>query len=131
LLSRFIDWRRIMGYILVIHDDTEDLGTLRLFLSVFDYDVKVSSNWEEASALFDGDLNCDLIITKAKMNEIYGYDFARHVRNSPRPDIPILAIGSAENDIDPTHFNSVLETPFKLKILGDAVASFMPQTPKT
>ena len=115
-----------MGYILVIHDNEEDLKNIRLFLTLSGYKIEASSSWEQARILFDGDPSCDLVITKVKMNETNGNDIANYIRNSQKTQIPVLAIGGTGDIIDRNLFNSVLLTPFKLKVLGETVATFLP-----
>ena len=117
-----------MGYILVIHDNEEDLENIRLFLTLSGYNIEASSSWEQARSLFHRDPSCDLVITKMKMNETNGNDIANYIRNSQKTQIPILAIGGTGNNIDRNLFNSVLMTPVKLKFLGETVASFLPPT---
>jgi len=112
-----------MGYILVIYDDAEDFENVRLFLTFCGYKIEACSDWEEARSLFESDLNCDLVIAKAKIGETNGNDIARYVRNSRKSQTPIMAIGGPEDNIDPNLFSSVLTTPLKLKVLEENVAS--------
>ena len=116
----------VVGYILVIHDNEEDLENIRLFLTLSGYNIEASSSWEQARSLFHRDPSCDLVITKMKMNETNGNDIANYIRNSQKTQIPILAIGGTGDNIDRNLFNSVLITPFKLKVFGETVASFVP-----
>lgn len=116
----------MMGYVLVVYDNVEDLKTVRLFLHVSGYDAKAFASWEEAREAFDGDPGCDLVIAKAKIGEVTASDIAQYIRNSRIPQTPIIAINSAGDDIDPDLFNSVLTPPFALKILGETVSSFVP-----
>ena len=118
----------VVGYILVIHDNEEDLENIRLFLTLSGYNIEASSSWEQARRLFDRDPSCDLVIAKMKMKETNGNDIANYIRNSQKTQIPILAIGGTGNNIDRNLFNSVLMTPVKLKFLGETVASFLPPT---
>jgi hypothetical protein len=60
-----------------------------------------------------------------KMRDFNGNDIAQYVRNSPKPQTPIVVIGSTADIIDRNLFNSVLMTPCKLKDLGETVYSFM------
>ena len=115
-----------MGYILVIYDNKRDLEKIRLLFTVFGYNIKAFSSWEEARCLFDEDLSCDLAITKVKMREANGNDIAYYIKNSQKAKIPILAIGNAEDNIFRDLFTSVLIKPFKLKVLRENVASFLP-----
>jgi CheY-like chemotaxis protein len=115
-----------MAYILVLDDNKEDLDTIRKYLSFCGYRVEVACNGEEGCNLFNGDPDCGLVVTKMKMSDFSGNDIAQHVRNSPKPQTPIVAIGSTGDIIDRNLFNSVLMTPYKLKDLRETVYSFMP-----
>jgi len=83
-----------MGYILVAYDDMDDLNNIRVFLNVSGYNVRCFSSWEEARSLFDGDHNCDLVITKFRIRDVTGADIVRYIRNSQSPHVPIMAINS-------------------------------------
>ena len=114
-----------MAYILVLKDNEENLDTIRKYLSFCGYRVEVASNIEEGRNLFDGGLDCGLVITKMKMRDFNGNGIAQYVRNSPKPQTPIVAIGSTGDIIDRNLFNSVLMTPCKLKDLRETGYSFM------
>lgn len=116
-----------MGYILVVHDNEEDLENIRMYLSFLGYMVEAACHGQEGCNLFDGSLECDLVITKVKMREINGNNIAQYIRNSQRPHTPIVAIASTGDNIDRNSFKSVLMTPLKLKVLGETVASFVPR----
>jgi CheY-like chemotaxis protein len=113
-----------MGYILLVDDNATDRENIDLLLGVSNYRIEAFSSWEAARSLFDTDHDCDLVITRVKMSEIHGNDIAQYVRNSLRPQTPILGMSSPGDNIDRNLFNSVLEIPFKLGVLKDSVASF-------
>jgi CheY-like chemotaxis protein len=119
----------MMGYVLVVYDNLEDLNNVRLFLHVSGYDAKAFSSWEEARKAFDGDSSCDLVITKARISGVTASDIAEYIKNSRIPQTPIIAINSAGDDIDPGLFNSILTPPFALKVLGEEVSSFVAPKP--
>jgi DNA-binding response OmpR family regulator len=112
-------------YILVLDDDEEDLDMVRRYLSFLGYRVETACDAEEGCNLFDSDLDCGLVVTKMKVRDINGNDIAQYIRNSQRPQTPIIAIGRTGDNIDRSLFNSVLMTPCKLKLLGETVSSFM------
>ena len=116
----------VMGYILVLDDNEEDLDVTQKYLSILDYKVEGAYSGEEGCRLFGRDQDCGLVITTMKLGNINGNDIARCIRNSTKPLTPIIAIGDTGDTIDQNLFNSVLMMPFKLKALGESVSSLMP-----
>lgn len=53
-----------MGYILIVHDEGEELELLKMYLSFHHYRIQAAYNVKEACSFFDKHFNCDLIITE-------------------------------------------------------------------
>ena len=115
-----------MARILVIPDDDtvhQNLDMVRTYLSVCKWEVRVFRGLEEARIYFEEDgAVCDLVVAMGKTN---GSDIARFIRHSQRPRVRVLAICGQGENIDPTLFDSSLIMPFKLRLLGETVASLM------
>jgi CheY-like chemotaxis protein len=91
------------------------------------YKVEVASNGRDAVRLFDRDrIEVDLVVTDINMPDMSGNDVARHIRNSPKPETPIIAITGTVGEIDdPNLFNTILNKPFKLSALGKVIRLFL------
>jgi CheY-like chemotaxis protein len=119
-------WRSSVKQILVIDDDLWILKSMQLFLTHLGYKVKVAGNGREGLSLFSDGFHFDLVITDIKMPAIDGNDVARCVRNSDKPDTPVVAITGFANDVNRGLFNLIIEKPFKLDALAEAITSLMP-----
>ena len=111
-----------MKNILVIEDDNANLELICHFLELLGYKVNAACNGLEGVELFNSGLKLDLIITDIMLPKFSGNDFARFIRNSGMPSIPIIGIAGGADNIDQDAFNSILTKPFKLKELEEAVA---------
>jgi CheY-like chemotaxis protein len=115
-----------MRQILVVDDDHWILKAMQQFLTHLGYKVKVAGNGQEALSLFSNGFQFDLVITDIKMPGIDGNDVARCIRNSDKPDTPVVAITGFANDVNRELFNLIVEKPFKLSALAEAITSLMP-----
>ena len=107
-----------MNYILVVDDEKIIADVIKDTLEHFGYKVAVACNGEEGLEYFNSH-RFKLVITDIIMPVMDGIELARSIRNSAKPDIPIIAITGffGKNDIEMDLFNSVISKPFKLPIL--------------
>ena len=113
-----------MVNILVIDDDADVLNSVSKMLSHMGYKVKVAHNGDEGVALLGNGQRFDCVITDINMPGMNGYDVAKYIRESGRPDIPVIAItGCSESDNVDELFAASLLKPFRLKTLIDLVVS--------
>jgi len=112
-----------MGNILVIEDQEGLLKFLRETLLLMGYDVKTAHDGEEGIELFDNREDFNLVITDIRMPRKDGNAVARHIRNSRKPDTPIVAITGFGEDIEKGLFNVSLLKPFKVQALMGAIES--------
>jgi CheY-like chemotaxis protein len=112
-----------MGNILVIEDQEGLLKFLRETLLLMGYDVKTAHDGEEGIELFDNREDFNLVITDIRMPRKDGNAVAKHIRNSHKPDTPIVAITGFGEDIEKGLFNVSLLKPFKVQALVGAIES--------
>ena len=106
-----------MDNILVIDDDSWVLNSVRRFLQHAGYEVTTASSGQEGITLIGSGYEYDLVITDIRMPGISGNELADHIRSSDWADVPIIAITGYHGDVDKELFDSILQKPFKLKIL--------------
>ena len=112
-----------MGNILVTEDQEGLLKFLRETLLLMGYDVKTAHDGEEGIELFDNREDFNLVITDIRMPRKDGNAVAKHIRNSRKPDTPIVAITGFGEDIEKGLFNVSLLKPFKVQALMGAIES--------
>jgi two-component system cell cycle sensor histidine kinase/response regulator CckA len=111
-----------MARLLLIDDEEEILNSLSKALSFLGYSVKVALDGEQGIRLFDQGGSFDCVVTGIHMPRMSGNEVARYIRNSLKPDTPVVAMtGSEEEAIDKEFFNSYLIKPFRLKSLIDLI----------
>jgi len=105
-----------MACILLIDDDCQIVTALSQALRHMGFEVQTACDGDEGIELIDSGYQYDLVIT----------DIAKHIRESNRPDIPIVAItGFDDSAIDRELFNSLLMKPFSLDALFHVVRLFL------
>ena len=115
-----------MKYILAIDDDEKILFALHECIADLGYGVKVAHNGEEGLKLFKYKYNFDMVITDINMPLLDGNEVAKHIKDSDKSDIPIIAItGSYADIINPDLFSIILLKPFSLSILKQAIRRFI------
>lgn len=110
-----------MKSILIVDDEGGIQEILAAFLKESGYQVHVVGNGKEALDYIQKVQDIDLIVSDIRMPVMGGNDLAKRVR-SMKPDLPIIGITGSNWDFDPKLFDIVLEKPFNLKDLADAVA---------
>ena len=106
---------------LVIDDQDAVLGFLHMFLVYLGYEVKTAHDGKEGIDIFDSDRELDLVITDIRMPGMDGSAVARHIRNSDRPDMPIIAISGFANEAESELFNFLIKKPFQIQTLADVI----------
>ncbi|MEW6672850.1 MAG: response regulator [Thermodesulfobacteriota bacterium] len=118
-----------MDHILVVDDEKSVRDVIKDALEYYGYQVTLAHNGKEGLEHFNNGDGIKLIITDIKMPIMDGIKFARSIRNSANPNIPIIAITAfpGNKDIDRDLFNSVIGKPFNLpslaKIIGQHLES--------
>jgi DNA-binding response OmpR family regulator len=112
-----------MDNILVIEDQDGLLNFLRETLTLMGYQVKIARDGEEGIKLFNNREDFDVVITDICMPRKDGNAVAKHIRNSDKPETPIVAITGFSDSIEKELFDISLLKPFKVKALLDAIRS--------
>jgi CheY-like chemotaxis protein len=89
-----------MARVLVIDDESLILNFLRDILIRLGYEVKIAHDGKEGIDVFNTDHELDLVITDIRMPRMDGNAVARHIRNSDRPDMPIIAISGFAHEAE-------------------------------
>ena len=110
-----------MPEVLVIDDHNEILNILRFILIKMGYEVKIARDGKEGIEVFDSERNLDLVITDIRMPRMDGNAVARHIRNSDRPDIPIIAVSGFANEVENGMFNFLITKPFGIQDLSEVI----------
>ena len=112
-----------MSTILVIDDEKGILQLIRQALTRFGHKVETAVNGQEGIEKFD-DGNFDIVITDIRMPGVDGNGVVKHIRNSDRQSIPVIAISGTPWQSEANNFDMVLPKPFALKTLVDSIGSF-------
>ncbi len=112
-----------MSTILVIDDEKGILKLIRQALTRHGHKVETAVDGQEGIEKFD-DGNFDIVITDIRMPGVDGNDVVKHIRNSTRQDIPVIAISGTPWLLEAKNFDMVLPKPFPLNKLVDSIRSF-------
>jgi CheY-like chemotaxis protein len=112
-----------MSTILVIDDEKGILQLLYQALTRFGHKVETAVNGQEGIEKFD-DGNFDIVITDIRMPGVDGNGVVKHIRNSNRQSIPVIAISGTPWQSEAKNFDMILPKPFPLKKLVDSIKSF-------
>jgi CheY-like chemotaxis protein len=112
-----------MDHILVVDDEKTIRDLLKDAMEYYGYKVTVACNGQEGLEYFNNSHGFKLVITDIMMPIMDGIEFARSIRNSANPDIPIIAITAflVAKNIEKGLFNSVIGKPFNLKSLVEII----------
>lgn len=108
-----------MRQVLIIDDEDDIIGFLDQFLSSLGYEVTAANSGEEGIDIFDNGPDYDLAITDINLLGMDGNAVAKHIKNSGKADVPILAMSGYDEEPDRQLFNFSLHKPFSLKALAD------------
>ena len=112
-----------MSTILVIDDEKGILKLIRQALTRHGHKVETAVNGQEGIEKFD-DGNFDIVITDIRMPGVDGNDVVKHIRNSTRQSIPVIAISGTPWQLEAKNFDMVLPKPFPMNKLVDSIQSF-------
>jgi CheY-like chemotaxis protein len=112
-----------MSTILVIDDEKGILQLIYQALTRFGYKVETAVNGQEGIKKFDGG-HFDMVITDIRMPGVDGNGVAKHIRNSNRQSIPVIAISGTPWQSEAKNFDMILPKPFPLNKLVDSIRSF-------
>ena len=119
-----------MRRILAIDDEEQILDFIDRVMTHFGYDVMLASDGTEGVEMLSNGHRFDLVLTDIGMPGMNGYLVAEHVRNSERPETPVVAItGQDSQAIDRDLFNFVLMKPFRMEALVDVVKLLTKEKP--
>ena len=112
-----------MDHILVVDDEQAIRDVLKDALACFGYRVTVACDGQEGLEYFNNSNGFKLVLTDIKMPIMDGIELARSIRNSAKPDIPIIAITAffASQDLEKGLFNAVMGKPFNLVSLAEII----------
>ena len=115
-----------MNYILFVDDEELIRNVIKDAMEHFGYKAVVACNGEEGFKYFNSQ-RFNLVITDIKMPIMDGIEFARSIRNSDRPDTPIIAITAHLGNIGIERglFNSIIGKPFNLKSLEKCIGQHL------
>ena len=106
-----------MQNILIIDDEDIIVALLQEYFSHLGYSVVTAKDGSEGIEIFNSSPNFDLVITDINMPGINGNAVAKCIRNSPRPEVPIVGMSGQNDKADGDLFNSMVMKPFNLNEL--------------
>ncbi len=109
-----------MSLILIIDDEKAILEMLKRAFGKFGFDVETAISGEEGIEKFDRG-NFDTVITDILMPGVDGISVLNHIRASRCPATPVIGISGTPWLLKNEKFDVVLDKPFLLKDLVDAV----------
>ena len=111
----------VMQRVLIIDDEDNIIGLLQEYFSHLGYTVMSARNGKEGIELFSGELNFALVITDITLPGMDGNAIAQFIRNSQRPELPIVGMSGYNDKADSELFDFTLAKPFSLKELMTVV----------
>ncbi len=109
-----------MPHILVIDDEKPILDLVRLVLTRAGFKVEIAPDGQEGINKFDA--GCfDLVIIDILMPGVNGNSVVKHIRNSHRPDTPIIGFSGTPWLCENSEFDTVFAKLFPLKDLVNSV----------
>ena len=118
-----------MSTVLVIDDEKGILQIMRQALTKFGHNVETAADGQEGIRKFD-DGSFDIVITDIRMPGIDGNGVVKHIRNSDKQSIPVIAISGTPWLMESNAFDMVLAKPFPLKKLVESIGSLVPVPPR-
>jgi CheY-like chemotaxis protein len=118
-----------MSTVLVIDDEKGILQIMRQALTKFGHNVETAADGQEGIRKFD-DGSFDIVITDIRMPGIDGNGVVKHIRNSDKQSIPVIAISGTPWLMESNAFDMVLAKPFPLKKLVESIGSLVTVPPR-
>jgi len=110
-----------MGRILVVENEADIREILVAFLNESGYKAHVVENGRDALKYIKKFRDIDLIISDIRMPVMGGNDLARNIR-SLNSRLAIIGITGSHWECEPDLFDTILDKPFHLIELAEAVA---------
>ena len=116
-----------MVHILVVDDEESARFVIKDILEDYGYKVTVASNGQEGLEYFNNGNNFKLVITDIMMPKMDGIELTRYIRNSDKPNTPIIGITAyiGNKDIDENLFNSIVSKPFNMTSLAKIISKHL------
>ena len=102
--------------VLVIEDEKEIRELLDGALTVAGFNVEVASNGHEGIERYI-ESYFDVVITDGEMPHLSGNDVLNYIRQSSRPETPVIGISATPWMLSGQGFDAVISKPFSLKSL--------------
>jgi len=118
-----------MSTVLVIDDEKGILQIIRQALTKFGHHVETAADGQEGIRKFD-DGSFDIVITDIRMPGIDGNGVVKHIRNSEKQSIPVIAISGTPWLMESNAFDMVLAKPFPLQKLVESIGSLVAMPPR-
>jgi len=109
-----------MCNVLVIDDERMISDVLQQALTIYGYNVETASGGSDGLRMFDAG-SFDLVITDIRMPDIDGIEIARCIRNSEKPQTPIIGMSGTPWLMKGNGFDSTIPKPFSIQTLMDTV----------
>ena len=116
-----------MDHILVVEDEKSVRDILKAAMEYYGYKVTAACDGQEGLEYFNNGGGFKLVITDINMPVMDGIELARSIRNSARPNIPIIAITGfvVDKKTERDLFNSVIGKPFDLASLEKVISQLL------
>ena len=111
-----------MCRVLIIDDEEAICRLLIHALSKNGIGSELATSGPEGLAKFERE-HFDIVITDMLMPGMNGDRIAHRIRNSDKPDTPVICISGTPWLLDAEVFDVVLEKPFSIQMLVDAVGA--------
>ncbi len=112
--------------ILIIDDNKIVRKFLKTLLIKFGNKIETAADGREGIQMFDDNF-FDLVTTDLSMPEIDGNGVARYIRNSDRPNTPIIGISGTPWLFEENNFDVVLQKPFSKKEMENSLKKLTDQ----
>ena len=109
-----------MCRVLIIDDEEAICSMLLYALSRDGIDADIATNGSDGLEKFHQD-QFDIVITDMIMPGMDGNSIARQIRNSDKPNTPIIGISGTAWLLDESEFDFILGKPFSIRSLLGAV----------
>ena len=111
-----------MSTILVIEDEKGLLQIIEQLLTGCGYDVDTAVDGLDGIQKFD-EGHYDIVITDIRMPGVDGIGVAKHIRNSNKQSVPVIAITGTPWLLENDNFDMILAKPFPLNQLVESIQS--------
>lgn len=118
-----------MSTILIIDDEKGILQLMHQALTQYGHNVETADDGQEGIRKFD-DGSFDIVITDIRMPGLDGNGVVKHIRNSKRQSVPVIAISGTPWLKKSDDFDMVLLKPFPVKQLIESIQSLVPVPPR-